>query len=97
MVAIATTNIRTNDIPKAWLGGLLRQVSPRAIKHIAVQRRNATASRLEGNVLNPCAQPCQFQQQFGLPCAHIIRDLQDRDEDLTIQHIHPRWWMQSPQ
>ncbi|KAG6042334.1 hypothetical protein E4U39_006091 [Claviceps sp. Clav50 group G5] len=64
---------------------------------IAVQHRYATASRLEGNVLDPCAQPCQFQQQFGLPCAHTIRDLQDRDEDLTIQHIHPRWWIQSPQ
>ncbi|KAG5993191.1 hypothetical protein E4U52_002148 [Claviceps spartinae] len=37
--------------------------------------------------------PCQFQQQYGLPCAHSILDLLDHNQALT-RDLHTRWWLQ---
>ncbi|KAG6032988.1 hypothetical protein E4U19_006980, partial [Claviceps sp. Clav32 group G5] len=88
-------NLPTNNIPKAWLGGLLRQITPPAIKLISEQHRYAVASRLDGNTLDHCEMPCQFQQQYGLPCAHTILDLLDHDQALTRDLVHTRWWLQS--
>ncbi|KAG5966963.1 hypothetical protein E4U58_002384 [Claviceps cyperi] len=76
-------NIPTDNLPKAWLGGLLRQIFPSAIKLISEQHHYAVASRLDGNTLDRCEMPCQFQKQYGLPCAHTILGLLDHDQALT--------------
>ncbi|KFA60279.1 hypothetical protein S40285_07392 [Stachybotrys chlorohalonatus IBT 40285] len=87
---------REDHIGRGFLGHLPTKITCIAIELIIGQYRVYCASLLPRNTpLSPCNSNCTFMQ-YALPYCHKIAAAEEEKVALTIESVHPRWWLDEP-
>jgi hypothetical protein len=83
----AKQQIRTPlELSRALYSSVYGWVSYEALRKVDEQRR------LLVNKLPPYTG--SFTRSFGLPCAHLLKDLLEQDKPFQLQHFHSQWHIQ---
>ena len=85
------TRFRLEYQQATWVGDLRLKVGLPAMTHLAREHRRLLASTRERDPreLGVCGE--QFFTQYGLPCAHIMKQKFLNGIRLTAEDVHPRW------
>lgn len=70
------------------LSGLLYSAVRGWISHEALRKVEEQRKRLSGDLPNCTG---SFTRSQGLPCAHILKPLQEQDQALRLEHFHTQW------
>lgn len=72
------------ELSKSLYGAVFGWISREALRMVEEQRK-----RLSKGNLPPCTS--SFTRSQGLPCAHVLKDLQERNQALRLEDFHAHW------